>query len=87
VTQPESLFHTWQMSQAWKCRPSAVYGIEAGSFEAYAFDSAVTRWGMAFEAALSNAGGGNAKDPEAAQRTVIRRWLPSQRQYANPADR
>lgn len=87
VSSPDSLLNAWQLSRAWKCRPSAVYGIEAGSFEAYAFDSAVTRWGLAFEGALSSAGGGSAKDPEAAQRTVIRRWLPSQRQYANPAER
>ena len=85
MRQPESLFQAWQMSQAWKCRPSAVYHMEVGSFEAYAFDAAVTRWGMAFEAALSECQG--EKNPEAAQRTVIRRWLPSQRQYASPAER
>lgn len=55
-------------------------------FVAYAFDSAVTRWGMAFEYALSDAGT-NAKTPqatEAARQRVIRRWVPSERRYADP---
>jgi hypothetical protein len=73
------------MSQAMKCRPSEVYSLEAGSLEAYAFDSAVVRWGSAFQSALAEAG--SKKDPEAAQRTVIRRWLPSQRKYADPTAR
>jgi hypothetical protein len=71
------------------CRPSGVYGIPAGSFEAYAFDSAVVRWGSAFEAALSDAGK-DAKTEQAAESArarVLRRWLPSQRRYADPAKR
>jgi hypothetical protein len=69
------------------CRPSAVYGLEPGSFEAYAFDSAVVRWGTAFEAALSDAGkdAKDAKGAEAARRRVLRRWLPSERVYADPS--
>lgn len=69
-----------------KCRPSEVYGIEPGSFEAYAFDSAVVRWGSAFEAALSDAvhGAKNEGAAEMARQRVLRRWLPSQRRYADP---
>jgi len=56
-------------------------------FVAYAFDSAVCRWGMAFEAALQDAGQG-AKTPDAADKArqrVLRRWLPSERRYADPS--
>ncbi len=83
---PESLFNAWNMSRAMRCRPSEVYGIEAGSFEAYAFDSAVVRWGLAFEAALSDAtsGASNQAAAEAARQRVLRRWLPSERRYADP---
>lgn len=69
------------------CRPSQVYGIEGGSFEAYAFDSAVVRWGSAFQAALSDAtqGAKNEQAAEAARARVLRRWLPTQRVYADPS--
>jgi hypothetical protein len=72
-----------------RCRPSDVYGLEAGSFEAYAFDSAVVRWGHAFEAALSDAvhGAKNDQAAEVARQRVLRRWLPSERRYADPASR
>jgi len=68
------------------CRPSAVYGLVPGSFEAYAFDSAVVRWGTAFEAALSDAGteAKTTQAAEAARQRVLRRWLPSERRYADP---
>lgn len=72
-----------------RCRPSEVFGIESGSFEAYALDSAVVRWGRAFEAALSDAGHGAKNDQaaEAARQRVLRRWLPTQRRYADPGKR
>lgn len=60
-----------------KCRPSSLYGLRG--FVAYAFDSAVSLWGGAFEAALHEAVEG-AKDAEAARRkqqAVLRRWVPS----------
>jgi hypothetical protein len=68
-----------------RCRPSEVYKM-TDDFVAYSFDSAVTRWGMAFEAAISDAGNGakNADKAEAARQRVIRRWLPSERKYADP---
>jgi hypothetical protein len=77
------------MAKAMNCRPSQVYGLEEGSFEAYALDSAVVRFGSAFEAAVSDATNG-AKNPEAAEAArhrVLRRWLPSERRYADPAKR
>jgi hypothetical protein len=76
------------MSRALHCRPSEVYRM-SDDFVAYAFDSAVTRWGMAFEAALSDAANG-AKTPEAAEKArqrTIRRWIPSERKYADPTKR
>lgn len=71
------------------CRPSQVFGMEAGSFEAYALDSAVVRWGRAFEAALADAAQGAKNDQAAlmARQRVIRRWLPSQRRYADVSKR
>lgn len=57
------------------CRPSGVYGLEG--VEAYCFDSAVTRWGSAFEAALHKAvsGQNDERAAERAQQKVISRWL------------
>lgn len=75
------------MAKASGVRPSELYGLDG--IEAYALDSAVTRWGSAFESALSEATRG-AKDDKAAQRAhqqVLRRWLPSERRYADPARR
>lgn len=56
---------------------------------AYAVDRAVVHWGTSFEAALQTAADG-AKKPEDARKAtarVVRRWLPSQRQYADPSRR
>jgi hypothetical protein len=77
------------MAKAMRCQPADVYGLGAGSFEAYAFNSAVVRWGTAFETAVSEATR-EAKDAQAAQTAqarVLRRWLPSERRYADPAQR
>ena len=77
------------MARAMKCRPSEVYGLEPGSFEAYAFNSAVVRWGTAFDAALSEAtqGAKSEQAAESARQRVLRRWVPSERRYADPAKR
>jgi hypothetical protein len=51
--------------------------------EAYAIDAAVVRWGTAFQNAVETAGA-DAKNRQEAERkvqTVIRKWLPSTRQY------
>lgn len=68
-------------------RPSSIYGLEDGSLEAYAFDSAVVLWGSAFNAAIQDAvhGAKNEQAAEAARQRVLRRWLPSQRRYADPS--
>lgn len=50
---------------------------------AYSLDAAVVRWGTAFDAAV-HAGSAGAKNTNEAQRKadqVIRRWIPSTRQY------
>lgn len=69
-----------------RCRPSEVYKMK-DEFVAYAFDSAVCRWGMAFESAMAEASNGakDANKAEQAQQRVIRRWLPSERKYADPS--
>lgn len=85
MRDPVSLFNAWNMSRAMRCRPSEVYKM-TDEFVAYAFDSAVTRWGMAFESAITEATNGarDADKAEAARQRVIRRWLPSERKYADP---
>jgi hypothetical protein len=76
------------MSKSMSVRPSQVLSLK-DEFVAYAFDSAVIRWGTAFEAALTEAGAG-AKTPEEGERRqarAMRRWIPSSRQYASPTKR
>lgn len=76
------------MAKSLKCRPSEVYRMR-DEFVAYAFDSAVTHWGTAFDAAAESAVAG-AKDRQAAERAqdkVIRRWIPETRKYADPTRR
>jgi hypothetical protein len=71
------------MSKALRCKPSAVIGLR-NDFIAYAFDSAVVRWGTAFDSAVSNAvaeAKTREKAEQAAQR-VVRRWIPESRKYA-----
>jgi hypothetical protein len=71
------------MAKSMSCRPSQVLQIE-DAFVAYAVDSAVIRWGTAFEAALTEAGA-DANNPQEAERRqdrTMRRWVPSTRRYA-----
>jgi hypothetical protein len=51
--------------------------------EAYALDMAVIRWGTAFDAALQDAVADAKNKNQAASKaqTVVRRWVPSSRQY------
>lgn len=75
------------MSRQLGTRPSALLGLNG--LEAYALDAAVVRWGTAFDAAIAEASQ-DAKDAgkaEAAVQRVIRRWIPSQRSYADPGRR
>lgn len=69
------------MSQALKRPYSELVGLQG--LQAYALDAAVVRWGTAFQAALQDAGT-DAKTPAEAERRamgVVRRWIPSTRQY------
>lgn len=72
------------MSKALRCRPSEILQI-ADEFEAYALDSAVVRWGTAFDHAVQEAvqGARNTNEAERRQATVVRRWIPEERRYAN----
>jgi hypothetical protein len=72
----------WARVKAYGITPSVTFAI-TDPFVAYAVDACVARWGLAFDAALSEATSG-AKDQDAAARAqgaVLRRWLPSQRRY------
>jgi hypothetical protein len=69
------------MSQALSRPYSEIIGLQG--LQAYAVDAAVVRWGTAFKAALEDAGS-NAKTPAEAEKkaaAVVRRWIPSTRQY------
>ncbi len=60
---------------------SEIVGLQG--LEGYAVDAAVVRWGTAFQAAIEHASS-DAKTKTEAERkvqTVVRRWIPSQRQY------
>ena len=77
------MVHCWNMAKALRCKPSSVIAIR-DEFTAYAFDSAVTRWGLAFDRAIEEAAG-EAKTKQAAEskvQQVVRRWIPSTRRYA-----
>lgn len=65
-----------------KVPPAAVVGIK-DEFTAYAFSSAVILWGTAFDSAVEEAvhGARSREQAEAKQRQVVRRWIPSTRQY------
>lgn len=76
------------MSKAMSCRPSVTYGFTGT--RAYYFDSAVVRWGTAFDNALQAASQGAKDDKQAARRqhAVLRRWLGVQPgMYRDPANR
>jgi hypothetical protein len=70
------------MSKAMKIPPAEVIGI-ADPLTAYALNSAVVLWGTSFDAAVEEAvrGANSQQQAEAKQRQVVRRWIPSQRQY------
>jgi hypothetical protein len=78
----------WAQSRAYHVRPSEVLRIRV-PLVAYAVDTVVAMWGNALEGALRKASEGkkDQKAVEAAQARVLRRWLPSQARYADPAKR
>lgn len=51
--------------------------------EGYAINAAVVRWGTAFQAAVEEAGEGAKSRAEAERKvdSVVRKWVPSTRQY------
>jgi hypothetical protein len=69
------------MSKALRLPYSKIIGLTG--LPAYALDAAVVRWGTAFDAAISEAtrDAKNAKQAESQAMTVMRRWIPSTRQY------
>jgi hypothetical protein len=62
--------------------PAEVIGIKDG-LTAYAVNSAVILWGSAFDAAVEEAvqGAKSREQAESKQRQVVRRWIPSTKQY------
>jgi hypothetical protein len=70
------------MSKAMKVPPASVIGIK-DEFTAYALNSAVILWGSAFDAAVQEAvqGAKSQEQADGKQRQVVRRWIPSTRQY------
>lgn len=60
---------------------STIVGLQG--LEAYALDTAVVRWGTAFQAAIEAAttDAKNRNEAESKANGVVRRWVPSQRRY------
>lgn len=60
---------------------SEIVGLQG--LEGYAVNAAVVRWGTAFQAAIEQAGSDSKSQGEADRKVqnMVRRWLPSQRQY------
>lgn len=74
----------WVTMKATGTRPSQMMGLDG--LVAYAVDKAVVYWGTSFENAMEEARS-SAKSTQAAEKAVgrtLRRWLPSQRAYADP---
>lgn len=69
------------MSKAMSLPYSHIVGLIG--LPAYAIDAAVVRWGTAFDAAMTDATreAKNARQAESQAMTVMRRWIPSTRQY------
>lgn len=78
---PDNLLRAWEHMKATRRPYSETVGLTG--LEAYALDAAVVRWGNAFEAALRTATAEAKNRNEAENRAgrVLRRWVPSTRQY------
>jgi hypothetical protein len=79
--------NAWSMMKATGRSTSQTLGLEG--LLAYAVDQAVVHWGTSFEAAMQAATQGAKKpaDAEKAAAREVRKWLPSQRRYADPSRR
>lgn len=80
MADPINLANAWSVAKSMRIPPSAQLGIE-DPFTAYCLDQAVARWGTHFDAALAEAAG-DPKTAERKQQQVVRRWIPTERRYA-----
>ena len=78
---PDNLLKAWTLSKSLNRPYSQIVGLTG--IEAYAVDAAIVRWGTSFDAAIaaSSDGAKNRAQAESKAQTVIRRWIPSARQY------
>lgn len=77
----------WTLSKKTGQSPSSLFGL--AGIEAYFVDEVVVYWGISFDEALQ-AAVAKAKDErgrERAAQRVVRKWIPSQRTYADPRNR
>lgn len=78
MSDSSQVWQAWQLSKAYRCRPSEIYGIEHPVQQLY-FDRAVWAFGTTLEGELEKAGN-NAKKPrqaEQARQRVLQKWLGS----------
>jgi len=74
--------------------PSSIFGLTAGSYEAYCFDQAIWYFGSTIEAEMEKAsmpkrrGKGSSDDTELKRRQVLNKYMKgpdAPGQYADPA--
>lgn len=76
-------------AKTWRCRPSDLMGLAAGTVEAWSLDSAVGAWGRAVTEALESVTGKKPEMVRAGQERVLAKWLtapgrPSMQQFRTP---
>lgn len=78
---PDNLLRAWTLTKSLQRPYAEVVGLSG--LEAYAINAAVVRWGTAFDAAIAEATAGAKNRGEAERKadSVVRRWIPSTRQY------
>ena len=78
------------MSKAMRVRPSSLYNIREtyGDYAEYCFDVAVVAWGQALEQDIQESmDQSKLKNKDGIPAQVLRRWVPSTAQYADPTKR
>lgn len=76
VSSSPQVWEAWQLSKAYHCRPSELYGIDH-PVQALFFDRAVWLFGTTMETDLEKAGEGHKRpaQAEAARMRMLQRWL------------
>lgn len=82
------LWEAWKLSQAYKSRPSEIYGV-TGYQSAFMFDRAVYRFGSHIDAELQEVDGKSKKEIQGKRTKVMQKYFPTAapRKFADPVNR